>query len=126
MIPGWQMEAYERLRTEIVKAAVYDYKKALRKSDRLGVVCGEQINLEKWFLSSWGQMLSGDNGEFIIEKCRKTYKPRAYIKRKGTLPEDVQRNVCADYQQGMKFKEIHRKYGISHTQFETILRRWDK
>ena len=111
MIPDWQMEAYECLRAEIVKAAVFDYKKALRKSDRLGVVCGEQINLEKWFLSKWGQMLSGDNGEFIIEKCQKTYKPRAYTKQKGLLPESTQSEVYADYQRGVKNKEIQKSMG---------------
>ena len=126
MIPGWQMEAYERLRAEIVKAAVFDYKKALRKSDRLGVVCGEQIKLEKWFLSKWGQMLSGDNGELIIEKCRKTYKPRAYTKKKGELPESIQRSVYDDYQRGVKYKELHKKYGISRGQLETIFRSWCK
>ena len=74
MIPAWQMEAYERLRTEIIKAAVYDLKKAIRKSNRLGAVCDEQKKMESWFLSSWGQLLSGDNGEYIIEKCHKDYK----------------------------------------------------
>ena len=72
MMPGWQIEAYERLRTEIVRSAADDYKKALKKSDWLGEVCEEQEKLERWFLSPWGQALSGDNGEYIIEKCRKT------------------------------------------------------
>lgn len=74
MIPGWQMEAYERLRTEIVRLAVIDYKKALRKSNREGAVCKEQRNLERWFLSKWGQMLCEDMGECIIEQCLRSYK----------------------------------------------------
>lgn len=74
MIPEWQMAAYERLQTEIVRSAVKDLRKAIRKSKRLGFVCDEQIKLEQWFLSAWGQLLSGDNGAYIIEKCRQTYK----------------------------------------------------
>ena len=72
MMPGWEMEAYERLRTEIVRAVVFDLKKAIRKSNRAGAICEEQKELEKWLLSKWGQLLSGDNGEYIIERCRKT------------------------------------------------------
>ena len=70
MIPGWQMEAYERLRTEVVRSAVKDLEKAIKKSKRQGSICNEQIALERWFLSKWGQLLSGDNGEYIIERCR--------------------------------------------------------
>ena len=72
MIPEWQMEAYERLRTEIVRSVVKDLEKAIRKSNRQGAICEEQIRLEKWLRSKWGQFLSGDNGEYIIERCRRT------------------------------------------------------
>ena len=71
MMPEWQVDAYNRLRTEIVRSAVRDYEKAIRKSIRQGEVCEEQESLEKWFRSKWGQFLSGDNGEYIIERCRK-------------------------------------------------------
>ena len=70
MMPGWQIEAYERLRTEIVRSVVKDLEKAVRKSKRQGTICDEQKNLEMWFLSKWGQLLSEDNGEYIIERCR--------------------------------------------------------
>lgn len=76
MIPGWQMEAYERLRTEVVRSVVLDLEKAVKKSNKQGSMCDEQKYLEKWLLSKWGQFLSGDNGEFIIERCRKTQKAR--------------------------------------------------
>ena len=69
-MPAWEIEAYERLRTEIVRSVVKDLEKAVKKSERQGSVCGEQKKLEKWLLSKWGQMLSGDNGEYIIERCR--------------------------------------------------------
>ena len=82
MIPGWQMAAYERMRTEIVRLAVADLRKAIKKSKRMGVICAEQVELEQWFLSPWGQMLSGDNGRYIIEKCNQTYKRYPYRKRR--------------------------------------------
>ena len=74
MIPGWQIEAYERLRTEIVRAAVSDLKMAVKKSERQGSICAEQKSLEEWFMSKWGQFLCLDNGEYIIEQCRKNSK----------------------------------------------------
>lgn len=77
MIPGWQMEAYERLRTEIVRSVVKDLERAVRKSERQGAVCDEQKALEKWLRSKWGQLLSGDNGEYIIERCRQTCGKRS-------------------------------------------------
>ena len=71
MMPGWRIEAYERLRVEIVRSVVRDLEKAIRKSNRQGAICEEQKSLERWLLSKWGQFLSGDNGEYIIERCRK-------------------------------------------------------
>ena len=126
MIPTWQMEAYETLRTEVVKSAVRDLQKAMRKSDRLGCVCGEQRKLEQWFLSKWGQMLSGDNGKYIIEKCRKTYKSRVFTNGRQQLPDEVQKRICADYESGMGAKDIQSKYGISSDQMHRIIRRWGR
>ena len=124
MIPGWQMEAYERLRAEIVKSAVNDYLKALRKSDRLGHVCDEQTKLEDWFVSKWGQFLSGDNGEYILERCRNNYKPRVYRNGRKMLPDDVQKKICADYKSGMRLLHISQKYKVSINRIQTALRRW--
>lgn len=53
----------------IVKRAVMDYKLALRKRDFYAIA-----ELEKFFLSDYGQLLSRDHGELIIEKCKKTVK----------------------------------------------------
>ena len=124
MVPGWQMAAYERLRAEIVKSAVNDYLKALRKSDRLGHVCDEQTKLEDWFVSKWGQFLSGDNGEYILERCRNNYKPRVYRNGRKMLPDDVQKKICADYKSGMRLLHISQKYKVSINRIQTALRRW--
>lgn len=50
------------LRTAIINQAVYDWHKGTEK---------QRATLEKWFLSEWGQFISGDMGEIIIEKLRK-------------------------------------------------------
>ena len=126
MIPTWQMEAYERLRTEIVKSAVNDYKKALRKSNRIGVVCDEESQLEEWFLSKWGQLLCGDTGEYIIERCRQTYKSSASKKGRQRIPDDVQMRICREYRGGGRYKAILQRYEIAPETLYRILRRWEK
>ena len=124
MLPEWQIEACERLREAIVRSAVNDYSKALRKSDRLGFVCDEQKKLEAWFVSKWGQFLSGDTGEYILERCRKDYKPRVHRNGHKTLPDDVQKKICADYKSGMRVVHIKKKYKVSDDKIQTALRRW--
>lgn len=108
MIPGWKMAAYDRLRTEIVRSVVKDLKKAMRKSARLGLVCDEQKNLEKWFLSKWGQFLCEDRGEYIIEKCRQSVCKHKVI-------EPLERFVEAQsqsYEQALK--EIKAGHKLTH------------
>lgn len=124
MMQAWELAAYERLRTEIVKSAVWDLRKAIRKSNRIGAICEEQIKIEEWLLSKWGQLLSGDNGEYIIEKCHQTYKQQLYRNGKAKVPDSVQKEICADCRNGLSRKEILRKYKISEGQYYTILRRW--
>lgn len=131
MIPGWQMEAYEKLRTKIVRSAVFDYKKALKKSDRLGVVCDEQRKLESWFLSRWGQMLTGDNGEYIMAKCQETYKyktpyAKAHGEKKIGRTEEEQKRIYEDWKNGVRYKAILQKYKIGATTLYNIVRRWEK
>ena len=99
-------------------------KTAMKKSDRLGEVCNEQLQLEDWFRSKWGQLLCCDNGEYIIEKCRQTYKARTYSNGKKVMPDEKQKEICADYKRGMSFKKIRVKHGISRYQFDCIVRRW--
>lgn len=126
MVPGWQMAAYERLRTEIVKSAVNDYKNALKKSKRIGCKCKDETELEKWFLSKWGQLLSGDNGEYIIEKCRQSYSTSVCKKGKQHIPDDVQKRIYADYKRGESSKAIIQRYGVCHATLYKIVRRWEK
>ena len=120
------MDYYERLRTEIVKSAVDDYKKALRKSKRVGCKCAEEVELERWFLSKYGQLLSGDNGEYIIEKCHETYKTTASKKGKQRVPDSVQKKVYAAYLRGESYQTIAERYGVSHTTMYNIVKRWEK
>lgn len=123
MIPGWQMAAYERLRIEIVRSAVIDLKRALRKTDREGVVCNEQIALERWFRSKWGQLLSGDRGEYIIEKCHQNYK-RAHGKlRAAPMTKETEDRAYSDYKAGLSKKEILEKHNITSYQYCQMLRR---
>ena len=125
MMQPWEIEGYDRLRTEVVRQAVKDLLSALRKSDRLGYPCEEQISLEKWFLSAWGQMLCCDTGSYIIEKCRKTYK-RAYSTGKTQLPDDVQKQICEDCNNGVRPIKIYKKYGVSRYRMQEMQRRWEK
>lgn len=126
MIPTWQMEAYERLRTEIVRASVFDFKKAMRKSDRLGYVCDEQKALEKWFRSKWGQLLSGDNGELIIEKCRQSYKYNISRMGRKNIADDMQKQIYEEWRNGARVAAICQRYGITSTTLYDIVRRWQK
>lgn len=49
----------ENLRSAIVISAINDYRKAKEKSTKDYLI--------KWFLSDWGQLLSGNLGELIIK-----------------------------------------------------------
>lgn len=62
-------EACVRLQSAIIVQAVQDYKKALKNDDRK---TARQV--ERFFRSEWGQLLSMGNGEAIIERVRKEAK----------------------------------------------------
>ena len=73
-----KLTGYERVRFAIVEQAIIDYKKALKREQR-GKPPTLNYNvkgIEKWFLSDWGQFLSGGNGQYIIEHCRKLVKTK--------------------------------------------------
>ena len=59
-------DGYANLQIGIIQQAITDYKRALRQGYE-----GKARALERWFLSSWGEMLSGGNGIYIIEQVRK-------------------------------------------------------
>lgn len=126
MIPGWQMEGYHKLRTAVVQLAVDDYRKALKKSQKIGEVCAEQTKLEKWFLSQWGQLLSGDNGELIIEKCRASCKSIPNTKSRQLLADDIQQKIYQEYRDGVRYNAILQKYKIKPSTLYNIVRRWEK
>lgn len=54
-------EAYEHLAKSIVIQAIEDYRKALHKDPK------KLIPIEKFFLSDWCYILSGWDGEYLIE-----------------------------------------------------------
>ena len=123
MMQPWEVEGYDRLRTEVVRQAALDLLRALKKSDKLGYPCEEQIRLEEWFLSGWGQFLCSDTGSYIIEKCRKTYK-RAYKTGKTQLPDAVQKQICEDCKNGVGRHKIYQKYGVSRYRLKEMRKRW--
>ena len=117
------MAAYERLRIEIVRSVVIDLKRALRKSDKEGAICNEQIAMERWLLSKWGQILSGDRGEYIIEQCHKNYT-RAHGKlRAAPMTKETEDKAYRDYKAGLSKKEITEKHNITSYQYCQMLRR---
>lgn len=72
-------EAYEHLSIAILQQAVADYRKAVKKAqsnDKYDKAQGTiaKKNLERFFLSEWGELLSGDNGQLIIDKLRAEMK----------------------------------------------------
>ena len=120
---GLELDFYMTLRAEVVKAAVDDLKKAMRKSDRLGHVCKEQESLEKWFLSPWGQALSDDNGVEIIARCRRTYK-RGSAERPLPLSDEIAKKMCALFKGGMSRAAIAEKYGTTEAIVARAWRKW--
>lgn len=68
-------EAYGNLRIAILQQAVEDYRKAIKKTQSTDKYEKRQgtytkNSLERFFLSEWGELLSGDNGQFIVDKLR--------------------------------------------------------
>ncbi len=60
------MDEFEPLRIAIVKRAVIDYKAALKRNNTYRIAM-----LEIFFLSDYGQLLSYNQGQYIIDQCRK-------------------------------------------------------
>lgn len=58
-------EGLENLRVAILQQAIKDYISALRYNE------GAKVHkLEKFFKSEWGELLSNNHGDYIIEKCK--------------------------------------------------------
>ncbi len=61
-----KMFDYELIRAAILKQAVKDYKSALKRNQP-----HKKAELERFFRSDWGQLLSSNHGEYIIENCKR-------------------------------------------------------
>ena len=67
-------DSYERLANAIILQAVADYRrnlKKLKKNPQNRDVLNEALQIEKFFRSSWCQVLTTVDGEFLIQKLRK-------------------------------------------------------
>lgn len=60
---------YDLLFSAIIKTAINDYKRALKHNKR-----GQIRQLENFFLSDSGEVLSNNNGANIIKRVRKEIK----------------------------------------------------
>ena len=58
-------ENYEKLAYTIVKQAVRDYRCSTEKNKKV---------IEKFFCSDWFKVLTGVNGEFLVDRLRKEGK----------------------------------------------------
>ena len=64
-------DPYENLANAIILRAVWDYRAALRRYRRTFEVNDEMIRCEKFFRSSWYEVLTDVDGEYLIKKLRK-------------------------------------------------------
>lgn len=67
-------DPHERLANAIILQATSDYRrnlKKLKKNPHNRDVLNEVTRIEKFFRSSWYQLLTKVDGEFLIEKLRK-------------------------------------------------------
>lgn len=67
-------DPHERLANAIILQAASDYRrnlKKLKKNPQNRDVLNEVMRIEKFFRSSWYQVLTTVDGEFLIQKLRK-------------------------------------------------------
>ena len=70
-------EPYIRLAAEILKTAEADFRVAIRTADYGGIK-----SLKRFYRSKWGQLLSGNHGDLIIERIMKEEAQREQKNRK--------------------------------------------
>lgn len=66
MIKSKERDPWILLAAGVVREAMLDLKNAIKYGDK-----GEEKHLKNWFLSDYGQLLSGNHGEYIIEQITK-------------------------------------------------------
>lgn len=59
-------DTHVHLKAAIITQAINDYARALKSEDEQ-----QAQYLERWFKSEWGEFLSGNSGNFIVEKTKK-------------------------------------------------------
>lgn len=64
------IDKYQILAAEIIKLAAHDYRKELIRSKKGNLKTRECYQLERFFLSDYGQLLSMDKGKYIMEKIQ--------------------------------------------------------
>lgn len=67
-------DPYERLANAIILQAASDYRrnlKKLKKNPQNRDVMNDALQIEKFFRSSWYQVLTTVDGEFLLQKFRK-------------------------------------------------------
>ena len=65
------MDGYINLCAAIVQLAIKDYRKALQGKERRTREGTSAKSLERFFRSKWGQTLTFEHGELIIERTKK-------------------------------------------------------
>lgn len=73
---GWEL-----LAIAICQTAVDDYEKELAISEKTGIKTYGAADIERFFASDWGYMLSFGAGEIILEKIRKERRPSSKRKK---------------------------------------------
>lgn len=68
----------------ILRQAARDYENALRKKKQFTTDHRQftEVELERWFLSPYGQTLSCGSGQRIIEQCRRNAKQKEAKRKK--------------------------------------------
>lgn len=72
------MNGWELLQGAILNRAIRDYRIALRRKDPARIA-----ELEGFFRSDYGQLLSGDHGEYILEKVKEMVEEERRRRRRN-------------------------------------------
>lgn len=75
---------YKQLMAAIVVRAVKDYRKILRKTKLTDKDKAKKLELEQFFKSDWGEMLSGLDGDFCIKRIEESVVKKKRQKQKAT------------------------------------------
>lgn len=83
-------ENYYKLASAIVEPMIQEYKQALRCN-----ITSDIARCERWFMSDWCYLLSGMDGTYIINACRRVVENEKSNRRndsKGTKKVHIKRN----------------------------------